>query len=226
MATEQFKAEVDAIGVVLAQLEPLSDGARRRVLDYVLQALQMSPGDTGRGHDHGNDNASTGGVATLLDRNQEGDGDGERRPDIRSLREQKQPRSAVEMAVVASYYLTELAPDDERKEAIETADLTKLFKQAAYPLPAKMPNILGSAASAGYLDLIDRGHYRLNPVGHNLVVHNLPTGDGSSQPRKRAGKKAPTKKSVAKAPVKKSVAKKAPAKKSVAKKVPAKKSVA
>ena len=219
MATEQFKAEVDAIGVVLAQLEPLSDAARRRVLDYVLQALQMSRIDIGNGHDQGNDNTATGEASTLLDRNHNGGGDGEKRPDIRSLREQKQPRSAVEMAVVASYYLTELAPDDERKEAIETADLTKLFKQAAYPLPAKMPNILGSAASAGYLDLIDRGHYRLNPVGHNLVVHNLPTGDGSSQPRKRAAKKAPAKKSVAKkAPAKKSVAKKAPAKKSVAKK--------
>lgn len=201
MATEQFKAEVEAIGAVLEHLEPLSDPARMRVLDYVLQALKISRTDVGGGDDHGNENTGNGETPLPAD---SGSGDGEKRPDIRSLREQKQPRTAVEMAVVAGYYLTELAPGDERKDAIETADLTRLFKQAAYPLPAQMRNILGSAASAGYLDLVDRGRYRLNPVGHNLVVHNLPSGDAPAQPRKRAAKKSVAKKAAAKkAPAKK-----------------------
>src|SRR5438046_2320187 len=47
--------------------------------------------------------------------------------DIRSLRAEKKPRSAREMACVVAFYLQELAPEGERKESISSADLEKYF---------------------------------------------------------------------------------------------------
>ncbi len=95
-------------------------------------------------------------------------------PDIRGLKEQKAPTSAVEMACVVAYYLDAMAPPTERKKEIATADLEKYFKQAQYKLPARIAQVLVNARAAGYFDSGGYGKYRLNPVGYNLVVHNLP----------------------------------------------------
>ena len=78
------------------------------------------------------------------------------------------------MAAIVAYYLAELAPSNQRKTEIAKADITKYFKQAAYKLPTRPEQTLPNAKAAGYFDGVGRGKYRLNPVGHNLVVHNLP----------------------------------------------------
>ena len=101
--------------------------------------------------------------------------------DIRTLKEQKQPRSANEMAALVAYYVSELLPADERREAIATADIEKYFKQANFPLPGRVAMTLANAASAGYFDSVEpRGQWRLNPVGYNLVAHAMPSGLGDA----------------------------------------------
>lgn len=97
--------------------------------------------------------------------------------DIRSFKEAKQPASAREMACVVAYYLDAVAPAAERKQEITTVDLEKYYKQAGYPLPKKLGQVLIDAKAAGYFDATDRGTYRLNAVGHNLVVHSMPRGE-------------------------------------------------
>ena len=94
--------------------------------------------------------------------------------DIRTLRNQKQPASALQMACVVAYYLQELAPMEERTKEVSTADLERLFKQAGFKLPSRMQQVLVDAKSAGYFESIDRGKYRLTRVGYNLVTHSLP----------------------------------------------------
>jgi hypothetical protein len=47
--------------------------------------------------------------------------------DIRTLRNQKQPASAQQMACVVAYYLMEHAPKAERTKDVTTADLERLF---------------------------------------------------------------------------------------------------
>jgi len=94
--------------------------------------------------------------------------------DIRSFKDQKEPHSAVEMACVVAYYLESLASPNERKPEVTPADLSKYFKQASYPLPKRMTQVLVDGRGAGYFDSAGHGKYRLNPVGHNLVVHKLP----------------------------------------------------
>lgn len=104
--------------------------------------------------------------------------------DIRSLKEQKQPNNSFEMACVTAYYLESLAPEAERKSEIMVADLEKYFRQAEYPLPKKIAQVLIDAKGAGYFDSTGRGVYKLNAVGHNLVVHKLPRTNGR-EPRSR-----------------------------------------
>jgi hypothetical protein len=100
--------------------------------------------------------------------------------DVRSLKEQKKPASAVEMAALLAYYLQHLAPPSERKAQISAADVDKFFVQADFPLPKRSDQLLVNAKAAGYFDSATRGAYRLNPVGHNLIAHSLPRTAGSS----------------------------------------------
>ena len=94
--------------------------------------------------------------------------------DISSFREEKKPKTAVEMACLVAYYLESLAPVEERKKKIGKADLEKYFKQARHMLPKRIEQVLVDAKAAGYFDSAGRGQYELNPVGYNLVVHTLP----------------------------------------------------
>lgn len=105
--------------------------------------------------------------------------------DIRSLTDQKNPSSAREMACVVAYYLQNLAPESERKDVISSDDITKYFKQANYPLPSAISQLLKDAKGAGYFDSSERGAYKLNPVGYNLVAHGLPR-DQKNGPSRRA----------------------------------------
>lgn len=118
--------------------------------------------------------------------------------DIRTLRAEKQPTSAVEMAAVVAHYLETVAPESERKATVTTADLNKYFRQADFPLRKRLEQVLVDAKAAGYFDSAARGAYKLNPVGYNLVVHTLPRVASAGSPRKPkvpAPRKARTQKS-------------------------------
>ena len=98
--------------------------------------------------------------------------------DIRKFKEEKKPTSARQMACVVAYYLQELAPVGERKDSITAEDLEKYFKQAKYPIPGKISQVLVDSKGGGYMDSSVRGQYKLNAVGYNLVAHNLPASSG------------------------------------------------
>jgi hypothetical protein len=99
---------------------------------------------------------------------------GSKQIDIRTLKEQKTPRTAAQMACVVAYYMQELAPLPERKQSINANDLDKYFKQAKFKIPKSFPQLLVDSKIAGYFDSPSKGEYSLNAVGYNLVVHNLP----------------------------------------------------
>lgn len=119
--------------------------------------------------------------------------------DIRTLKDQKQPSTANEMAAVVAYYLQELAPPEERKREVDVKDMVEYFKQAGFPLPAATQQILHNAKAAGYFKSVGGGKFSLNPVGYNLVAHNLPRGEGTASSRKPTKKRAPRKGSSRKA---------------------------
>jgi hypothetical protein len=62
--------------------------------------------------------------------------------DVRSLKEQKKPATAMETAALLAYYLQHLAPASERKPDISAADVDKYFVQADFPLPKRSGQLL------------------------------------------------------------------------------------
>ncbi|MCW2601745.1 MAG: hypothetical protein JWM02_3574 [Frankiales bacterium] len=180
--------ELAAIQAILVALTKLRPEQRQRVIDYVFQRLGLetaqpstSPPPPPPAGPAGPINATS--AASIRD--------------VRSLKEQKKPRTANEMATLVAYYLSELAPEGGRKSEIGIDDITTYFKQAGYPLPAVLRNTLVNAKAAGYFDSASHGQYKLNPVGHNLVVHGLPaTGDDAkSGSRAKRNSRKPSAKS-------------------------------
>jgi hypothetical protein len=167
--SEKTDHELNAIKSILGVLEPLDTEARQRVITYVFQRLNLpitlktrvslsdsSSLETSLANEH------------LIVQSQMG-------VDIRTLKEQKSPNSASEMAAIVAFYLAEYVPLDERKNTIDKDDIVKYFKQAKYPLPRAIRQTLPNAARSGFFDITGGGRYRLSPVGYNLVVHGLPT---------------------------------------------------
>jgi len=93
---------------------------------------------------------------------------------IKTLKQEKIPRSTAEMACLVAYYLQELAQQNERKDTVTSKDIEKYFKQANFKLPKVITQVLPNAKDSGYFDSAGRGTYKLNAVGYNLAVHTLP----------------------------------------------------
>jgi len=203
-----YENEVKAIGDLLSSLEPLTGPARERVLTYVANALNIALPSLSLGSPPSVEVQHTPAQSPdAAPTSTNPPRPPARHTDIRSLRDSKEPGSAVEMAAIVAFYLSELAPENERSQTIGAADLDKYFKQAGYRLPKAQNMTLVNGASAGYFDRVSQGEYKLNPVGYNLVAHNLPsrTKDAGStaRPTKRArpaGKAAAVKKVAKKRP--------------------------
>lgn len=191
--TANSDTELEAIQKLLSALEPLDQDARTRVIDYVFRRLHMGLRQPGHDLDFLTRTpvAATSSVAPV-------ESTSLAVSDIRSLKETKAPQTANEMAAVAAYYLSEVAPSTDRKPEIDASNIEKLFKQADFRVPGSATMTLVNAKNAGYLDAGSaRGTYRLNPVGYNLVVHKLPSTDtrssngnsGRSRKKKRGRKK-------------------------------------
>jgi hypothetical protein len=86
-------AEIKALQVLIEALEPLDDDARSRVLEYTLRRLGMRDLST----------SAAASVAATPEPTGEPVAQGAMQvADIRSLREAKQPKSAVEMATLVA----------------------------------------------------------------------------------------------------------------------------
>lgn len=184
---EHIDKEIEAIKAILHALEPLPGDVRASVLGYVLQRLQIVLAPSTQTSTAGVSAAmagATGGAA-------ETGGEQQTLPvHIKVLKERKKPRSANEMAALVAYFLANAAPKAERKDRITTKDIETYFKIAEFPL-TKTQFTLPNAKAAGYLDAVGSGEYKLNAVGHNLVVHSMPRdADGKAASRRKPAKKA------------------------------------
>lgn len=169
-----------AIDQMISALEPLDEAMRRTALTAVCMQLGLeSSGLNGvekQGAPADRKLESSGSVSPPTP-HPTVESPQQHRIDIRTLKDQKKPSSARQMACIVAFYLQELAPEGERKDVVTTADLEKYFKQAGFRLPATISQVLKDAKSGGYFDAAGRGEYKLNAVGYNLVAHNLPSGN-------------------------------------------------
>lgn len=102
--------------------------------------------------------------------------------DIKSFVESKRPKSDVQFATVVAYYYKFEAPAESRKDAIDAQVLQDAARLAGRRRPPKPRMTLNNAKNLGYLDSPDRGLFRINSVGENLVAMTLPGGE-ATQPR-------------------------------------------
>lgn len=184
---EQDK-ELKAMTDIVSALSGLESDAQARVLNYVLGRLGIRSSD---GQLKQFSQAPGGEMLPLSVPAQIGVGDAGVL-DIRTLKEQKNPRSALQMSVLVAYYLKELAPVAERKNIIDANDIERYFKQAGFVLPsgkAGAADTLNNAKKAGYLESFGTGNYKLNAVGYNLVVFRLNDQGSTNEKKKRAKSK-------------------------------------
>jgi D-alanyl-D-alanine carboxypeptidase len=185
---ESVDSEIAAIKSVLEALSPLSPKARASVLEYIVKRLDLNLPDIPKrdGPSGGKTtDAGSGQVAQATSINDS--------VHIEELKNQKKPRSANEMAALVAYYLTNVATEGERKKTVNQKDMETYFKIAGFPLPNQIRVTLPNAKAAGYFDAVGEGEYKLNAVGHNLVVHSMPRGAAAAgkavRRRKRESKR-------------------------------------
>jgi hypothetical protein len=179
-----IEKELEAIKAVNGALEPFEAEARLRILQYATQHLGIPTV------------AATSTVAVTpehAERSHAGIPSPVSSPpkviDIRTLRDEKQPKTDIHMTAVVAYYLAELAPDGGRKDTITASDISKYFKQAGHPLPKQPRFTLQNARNAGYFDSAGSGAFKLNAVGYNLVAHSLPQSNDNGATKSRKGAK-------------------------------------
>jgi hypothetical protein len=183
---KDFDDEVEAIKVVLGALDPLDAHARKSVVDYVLKRLGISAAQPTPAPPAVLAPAAPSSAAAAAG---SAAAEGQGQVHIEAFKNQKEPRSANEMAALVAYYLQNFAPAAERKATVTTQDLETYFKIAKFPLPKEIRVTLQNARNAGYLDAAGSGEYKLNAVGHNLVVHNMPRNPGGTAKKATRSKK-------------------------------------
>ena len=181
--------EIKAIADIISSLEGLDSQARERVLKYVIERLGITATVSGPSSTVRSSVPSDSTQRVISSEPSHG-----LVKDIRSLKEQKQPKTAIQMAALVAYYLQEIAIGEEKKDSIGVTDIQTYFKQAGFALPKIPKSALINAKTAGYLESAGHGSYRLNPVGYNLVAHGLPAKSSGNNNAKRPKKKAKSKK--------------------------------
>jgi len=170
---EHIDKEVEAIKEVLHSLEPLTSETRVSVLEYVVRRLKI---DFVPLQKNEVSSASMPRANTTINVADMGSERQSAPTHIKHSKEMKKPSSDTEMAALVAYHLANEVSPNDRKDRITAKEIETYFKIAEYPLPRKIQNTLPNAKAAGYLDAVGNGEYKLNAVGHNLVVHSMPRG--------------------------------------------------
>jgi hypothetical protein len=113
--------------------------------------------------------------------------------DIKSFVDSKRPKSDVQFAAVVAYYYRFEAPVESRKDSVDAQALQEAARLAGRRRPPKPLATLNNAKNLGYLDSSERGQFRINSVGENLVAMTLPGGQAErtrDKPRATKPRKA------------------------------------
>lgn len=137
-----------AIDQIITALEALDEGSRSTAITAACAHLNLKVSPEAHGHGESAHQASRVETATVHDAHVHRG----KKVDIRSLKEEKNPDTAKQMACIVAYYLQELAPEGERKNTISAQDIEKYFKQANFKLPKMVAQVLVDAKKSGYFE--------------------------------------------------------------------------
>jgi hypothetical protein len=180
--------DLEAVRKVIEALTPFNKDDQERIVRWAREKLGLSPSfESVAIHSQSSGSRQTGSPTAS----------GGSSISLRDFVEQKQPKADVHFVAVVAYYYQFEARDAERKTSITATDLQeacRLAKRNRF----KDPNVpLQNAFKVGYLDKVERGSYRLNSVGENLVAMALSGGgvvERRAKRRKRIVRKSKTSK--------------------------------
>ena len=165
--------DLEAVRTLVTTLEPFDPKERERIIRWAREKLGMV-------------GASAGTVVTELagalspSAGASASSPASASRDIRSFVAQKQPKSDLHFAATIAYYYQFEAAPHERKDAISKEDFVEACRKVDRKRPAALSQVLVNAYHAGLFDRGDRGVYRLNSVGENLVAMVLPESAGGA----------------------------------------------
>ncbi len=171
-------SDFDVAKQVAEQLTALDKDRQKRVLRWVAESLGL---EVGPPRDGGGENAMTP-APTPRDTPTPSTS---RPSDIKSFVESKSPKSDVQFAAVVAYYYRFEAPTADRKDTITADNLSDAARLASRRRPPNPGMTLTNAKNQGYLDNVERGQFRINSVGENLVAMTLPGSAPSERKQKR-----------------------------------------
>jgi hypothetical protein len=178
------------IGKAVAdKLKGIEKERQQRILRWVAESLGLDFGVAPAAERRAGETAGITALATtqqanahLLQRQHE-------RVDIKSFVDSKKPKSDVQFAAVVGYYYRFEAPAETRTDSIDAEVLRDAARLAGRRRPPKPLATLNNAKTLGYLDSSERGKFRINSVGENLVAMTLPGGQPeNARERTKRGK--------------------------------------
>ncbi len=105
---------------------------------------------------------------------------------IKTFIAEKNPQGDTHFAATVAYYYQFQAPEGQRKDAITSDDLQDACRLASRTRLKRPIATLSNALRDGLLDKAERGAYKLNSVGENLVAMALPSATGTVKRRPAA----------------------------------------
>ncbi len=168
---DDYSKESEAIKVIMTTLSVLDEKIQKSVIEYVSRRLGLHQATSEESLQ------VTPVMGTAVEPSPQTQNQSTAQIDIRQFKEEKNPKSAIEMTVLLAFYLSQITHLNERKNTIGAQDIKKYFVMADFPLPKHADMTLANTKNAGYLEIASRGEYQLNAVGHNLVAHNMPSGE-------------------------------------------------
>jgi hypothetical protein len=163
--------DLEAVRNIAETLESFDNDARERIIRWARERVGMKASTT----------IQTGGTAAgttpapaplpLPDTSPGGSPS-----DIRSFVKEKAPKSDVQFAATVAYYYQFKAPENSRKDTITSKDLIEACRQVDRKRPKDVGQVLRDSYRNGLMDRGDKGKFRLNSVGENLVAMTLPGG--------------------------------------------------
>jgi len=182
--------DLEAVRILIQALEPFDSKDRERIIRWAAEKLGMTA-PTSLPHAHKEGIIETGALTAKVPSTVH---EPAQKKDIRSFILSKNPQNDNHLATVVAYYYHFEASPETQRDYITKDDLIDACRKADRKRPARPDQVLVNTYGAGLLDKAgERGHYRLNSVGENLVAMVLPEGDGSHASTSR--KKKPVAKS-------------------------------
>jgi hypothetical protein len=160
--------DLEAVRTIISALQSFEAAEQERIIRWVREKLGLGTG-IGQGSSESTSPVSPTTVAPrTLPTGQ---------TDLRGFVGQKRPASDIHFAATVAYYYRFEAPESERKDAIGPNDLLDACRIAGRGRMQNPGQTLRNAHRDGLLDRADRGTFRINTVGENLVAMALPSKD-------------------------------------------------